>query len=417
MNFKSESGQALILLVLGVVALLGFTALAVDGGMVYSDRRNAQMGSDAASLAGGGEAAIQMEDRGITYQNFNCGSGSMAATLNAAETTAIERAADNHYTLDLDVSDKNGVDAVCGITGFDKYVDIKTWVTADTETSFIQFVYSGAARNTVHAITRVRPRSPLAYGHAIVALNPADCSGQQNGAGFHGSEGTFVQGGGIFSNGCLQADGNAGDITVVGGDISYAGEVDDPHDAFDPEPQITSTLPSDAYLIPEPDCDDDPDNPAVWNGSGPELKSRSPLSPGLYCVTGELRLNANDTFQGTGITIKMVDGGLRINGGALVQISAPDLNPDPSPAIAGVLIYAPASNHEEIQLNGNSDSRFVGTVYAPGGDINLLGNGDVNAFNTQLIGWNVEVGGNYDAYVMFDATKQYSRPAAIELYK
>ena len=414
MNFKSESGQALILLVLGVVALLGFTALAVDGGMVYSDRRNAQMGTDAASLAGGGEAAIQMEDRGITYQNFNCGSGSMAATLTAAETTAIERAADNHYTLDLDVSDKNGVDAVCGITGFDKYVDIKTWVTADTETSFIQFVYSGAARNTVHAITRVRPRSPAAFGHAIVALNPADCQGQQNGAGFHGSEGTFVQGGGIFSNGCLQADGNAGDITVDPGNISYVGEVDDSHNLFDPPPQqVTETIDSTAFSIEEPNCDD----PAAWNGSGPALKSLGTLGAGLYCVTGELRLNAGDVFSGTGITIKMVDGGLRINGGALVQITAPVPGSNASPAIPGVLIYAPASNHEEIQLNGNSDSFFTGTVYAPGADINLLGNGEMDAFHSQLIGWNVEIGGNADAYVLFDANEQYSRPAAIELYK
>ncbi len=45
------------LLVLAMVALLGFTALAVDGSMVYSDRRFAQSGSDASSLAGGAEAA------------------------------------------------------------------------------------------------------------------------------------------------------------------------------------------------------------------------------------------------------------------------------------------------------------------------------------------------------------------------
>jgi uncharacterized membrane protein len=59
---SSESGQVLVLLVLGVVVLFGFAALAVDGGMVYSDRRHAQMGSDASSLAGGGAAALYMEN-------------------------------------------------------------------------------------------------------------------------------------------------------------------------------------------------------------------------------------------------------------------------------------------------------------------------------------------------------------------
>ncbi|MEJ2303473.1 MAG: Tad domain-containing protein [Anaerolineales bacterium] len=61
-NSSSERGQALILLVFAAVALLGFTALAIDGGMVYADRRHAQNAADAASLAGGGVAALHMEN-------------------------------------------------------------------------------------------------------------------------------------------------------------------------------------------------------------------------------------------------------------------------------------------------------------------------------------------------------------------
>ncbi len=408
---NSERGQALVLLVLGVVVLLGFTALAVDGGMVYSDRRNAQMGSDAASLAGGGEAALQMENRGVHYNNFDCGSSALSATMSAAETAAVERASNNNYVLDLDVSDKNGVDAVCGIEGYDKYVDIKTWVTADTETSFMHFVFSGIARNTVEAITRVRPRSPAAYGHAIVALNPADCQGQQNGAGFHGSVDIDVDGGGIFSNGCLQADGNP-DVDVMNGDINYAGEVDNP-EQFDPEPSQVDPLPPSSYYIPPPDCT----HADAWSGNGSQLEALSPLEPGLYCVTGDLRLNGNGSFEGTGVTIVMVDGDLVINGTVEVNITAPAADPDPAPAIPGVVIYAPPSNDNEIQLNGTSDSYFEGTVYAPGANINLLGTGGEEMYHTQLIGWNVEVGGTNDARIVFNPNQLYSRPAAIELYK
>ncbi len=50
-KMKSEKGQALILIVFGMVALIGFTALAVDGGRVFSDRRNAQNAADTAALA------------------------------------------------------------------------------------------------------------------------------------------------------------------------------------------------------------------------------------------------------------------------------------------------------------------------------------------------------------------------------
>jgi uncharacterized membrane protein len=48
----SESGQAIVLLAISIVVLLGFTALAVDGGMIFSDRRHAQNAADAAALAG-----------------------------------------------------------------------------------------------------------------------------------------------------------------------------------------------------------------------------------------------------------------------------------------------------------------------------------------------------------------------------
>jgi uncharacterized membrane protein len=47
---KSEKGQAIVLLVLSFVVLLGFAALAIDGSMIYSDRRTAQNAADAAAF-------------------------------------------------------------------------------------------------------------------------------------------------------------------------------------------------------------------------------------------------------------------------------------------------------------------------------------------------------------------------------
>lgn len=408
---KSEGGQVLILLVLGVVVLLGFTALALDGGMLYSDRRHAQSASDSASLAGGGSAALYLEDHGILFANFSCSNSQVIAAQAAAKTAAIGRANDNGYTIDEDISDAHGVTTVCNVAGNDRYIDIRVLIARETSTSFAHLVYDGVLQSNVEAITRIRPRSPLALGHAIVALNPAACQGQQNGAGFHGNAGVDVTGGGIFSNGCLQADGGP-DIDVVGGAINYVVEVDN-EDQFNPAPQPASPLPDTTLTMPEPDCGHDD----AWNGTGNQLLAASPLDPGLYCVSGDLRINASDTLAGNGITIVLSNGELRINGGGTVQITAPVADPDPSPAIAGLLIYAPSTNHNEIQINGNADSYFQGTVFAPGADINMLGNGQTDAFNTQLIGWNVEVGGTADTYVVFDQLEQYNRPANLELYK
>lgn len=427
MKFKhsSESGQALILLVLGVVVLFGFAALAVDGGMVYSDRRHAQMGSDASSLAGGGAAALYMENHGVTLGNFDCTDAEVINAQNSndpnnpgAKLAAINRAGDNDYTIDTDISDDHGVTTECGIEDHggwqDKFIDIKTWITRDTQTSFAQFVFSGIMRNTVRATTRVRPRSPAAYGHAIVALNPANCSGNQNGAGFSGSQNTYVKGGGIFSNGCLQVNGGAGDVMVEPGtgSINYGGQVQNPSQ-FSPAPSPTDPLPLNSYQIDAPKCS----HPNAWNGTGNQLEALSPLSPGLYCVTGNLRLNGNGTFAGTRVTIVLLNGDMNINGTVTVQLTPPIRDPDPSPALPGVLFYVPKTNSNPITLNGTSASWFEGTVYAPASDIEFSGTGGIAAYHSQFIGLNVKATGTADIKVVFSEPEQYSKPAMLELYK
>src|SRR5574340_532241 len=99
---SSEKGQIVVLLVLVLLGLLGFTALAIDGGMIYADRRYMQSSADAASLAGGGFIASEVQSDS-TYQmhrsDFNCstltpilmGSGS------TGEGVALAKAAANGF--------------------------------------------------------------------------------------------------------------------------------------------------------------------------------------------------------------------------------------------------------------------------------------------------------------------------------
>src|SRR5215211_2967834 len=46
----SEKGQSLILIALAAIALFAFTALAIDGSRIFSDRRHAQNAADTAAL-------------------------------------------------------------------------------------------------------------------------------------------------------------------------------------------------------------------------------------------------------------------------------------------------------------------------------------------------------------------------------
>ena len=56
-----ERGQALVIIALAVVGLFGFSALAIDGSRVFSDRRNAQNAADTAALSAA-LAKIRAED-------------------------------------------------------------------------------------------------------------------------------------------------------------------------------------------------------------------------------------------------------------------------------------------------------------------------------------------------------------------
>jgi hypothetical protein len=57
-----ERGAVAVLIALALVVLLGFAALAVDAGMLYSERAQAQNGSDAAALAVAQKCAANIAD-------------------------------------------------------------------------------------------------------------------------------------------------------------------------------------------------------------------------------------------------------------------------------------------------------------------------------------------------------------------
>jgi hypothetical protein len=423
-NHRSEKGQAIVLLVVAVIAMLGFVALAIDGGMVYSDRRHAQNASDASALAGAGAAAMYMETKHIYYNTWSCGSALVQEAQVAAKDAARTRAGSNGFTIDYNLEDKNGVATRCEPGFFngswvEKYLEITTLISDTTETSFAQLIFSGALQNNVQAKTRVYPRSPLAFGNAIVSLNNnSDCSGSE-GVVMGGSQTVTVNGGGIFSNGCMKCNGISPIVVLPEGMVNLSIQPPVNCSNMDPVPQTgTMMLPKAAVAIPEPDCSDS----RAHNYSN-EFKITNnevvELDPGLHCFNNSpsaLTMNGG-TLSGTGVTIYAPNGSISITGGEAF-LSAPGVSPDPYPALANVLFYTASSgNRGVITLVGNGNSTFTGTIYAPDSDIKVTGNSATAAFNTQLVGWNVNVDGNATLNVNFNDSLNFKRPAVLELFK
>src|SRR5438105_14500098 len=50
---RKLAGQAILIMTLSIVVLTGLLAIAVDGGMIYLDKRRLQNASDSGALAGG----------------------------------------------------------------------------------------------------------------------------------------------------------------------------------------------------------------------------------------------------------------------------------------------------------------------------------------------------------------------------
>jgi hypothetical protein len=433
-NFqKSESGQVMVFLALCFVAILGISALAIDGGMVYADRRHAQNAADAASLAGGSGAAYFMRMNNVNYNAFICGTSGASLTGNAAELAAINNAVLNDYILDADISDNHGVTVNCEITDLgsyeDKHLDVITKITRDTATNFAHLVFDGPLRNDVEAVVRIYPPAPLAFGKAIIALNEDACSGNQNGVIFSGSSTTEVTGGGVWSNGCLTGNGTNFAVTVTSGGVGYAGTSTGTLTNIHPFPDhIPSTLPHYSTEVNEPSCAGLP-NRTVPKGGDQTLQpgvydeihwtgGALTLDPGLYCISGNKGLDVQGgSLTGNGVTIFLQTGGATINGNVTpVDLRAPVESPNPAPAVPGILIYMAKGNSNTISITGNSTSFYLGTIYAPDGDLYISGTSSTNpTFNTQLIGYNVEVSGGALIDINFNDNDNYEKPPYLDL--
>ncbi len=226
-------------------------------------------------------------------------------------------------------------------------------------------------------------------GYAIIALNPNACLGEQNGLLFHGTSSTTISS--AFSNGCLRSVGTHSVLGVV----DYAGENFGDMTLINPAPtKVENQLSESAWQIEAPNCSD----PAAIQMDGKDFKGDLLLQPGLYCINGDATINASDHIAGDGVTLYFTDGKFTINGGATVNLSAPQ-GGSISPALPGVLVYLPLSNSNPVLIDGNSESWYQGTIFAPASEINILGTGQVHGGWTQFIGWDVQVGGTADVFI------------------
>lgn len=387
---KSERGQSLVLIALSAVLLLGMSGLAIDGGILFSDRRHAQNAADSAAMAGA-FAILQ-------------GNDPIAA--------GYARAADNEF-------DNNGTSNWVTVenppssgtyAGDPNHVYVE--ITSEVDAVFSQLVFGGPLMNTVSAIGRAKPATvePLLFGNAVVGLADSGCAVVWS----HGDNTTTLDGGGIHVNSdhpdcAFKASGSNelyvvdDDITVVGGfEISGSATVDPPPESgVDPlsEPEID---PPDCSTDATRDDGTDTFTPGYtdnfrFNGGNWTLES------GIYCVDGGFTVNSGTVLTGEDVFIYIISGDLTWNGSAEIH-----LDPMDDGEYAGLLIYQAVGNTEMATINGSSDSTWSGTMYFPSAEVQVNGGGGSNGFRSQIVGDMVDMSGTADINIIYNEDENYN---------
>lgn len=206
MMSEKSKGQILVILAVAMVAILAVTALAVDGSMIYNERRKDQTIADSVALAAANEAA----------KSTSCTIARTAA-LNKAISFA---SAQEGTTLANDSTSPNRVEATC--SGDNKTLDIKVSVSTTTPTTFAKMISRNELVTNVNSTTRVTFGSGVfANGSALWSTGPTcDANG---GIWLSGTAKILITGGGAYSKSCISVASSPSGIVTDGAYIYYSG--------------------------------------------------------------------------------------------------------------------------------------------------------------------------------------------------
>jgi Flp pilus assembly protein TadG len=424
-NFmKSERGQALILIALGMAAFLALTALAIDGGMAFAERRSSQNAVDNAALAAAYSIVASGEDTAAARTQAEAAAGVIG------DSNGFPGLADN-VSFEVDAPDL--IDA-CGVNevGEPNGVDVTVALSTSTATSFGGIVGADNVESTVQAKTRVCfPRvESLFRGNAVVALDPNGEKNQGNSFDAVGGPSWVVKGGGILSNAGAYRNG-ASTVTApsvvsvkppqgfsVGTGSKKVGEVGT-------IPQIPYP-PTDIKWPDTPACDvpaqktgntfSPQEADTQWTGNvitQSQFGDGGTFNPGLYCVTVSGNLNIHNDISGTGVTFYLQGAkyGIKFNG------SEPGFNivaPTDGP-YKGIALFSPVNTSgmmdRKFELRGNGSASVVGSILLPSTLCDVRSNSVTDALRSQLICYQVTSGGGAWANIDYNKDENYLVPS------
>lgn len=415
---SSQRGQALIMIALAAIGLFAFTALAIDGSRIFSDRRHAQNAADTGVLQG-----ALTKVRGGNW-----------------EQTALDRAKSNGYN---DNGTTNDVlfysPPISGpYAGNNQYIQVK--IRSDVDLFFARIIGIRKFTNNVEAVARASvPEVTTWYdGKALVSVMKGCRSpGDPHDPFVVGGNGTTViNNSGIFVNSscdpAFEDNGNSNIVTTSAG-VCVVGGVESGVNGVSPAPSAHcgSQIDPAKYQLLNPVCDTAGSItgsggnydawPGYFNRTGnktfPDANPSGTLKlhKGIYCLENGTSLNGNWTIttdtngngqhdaDSEGVLFFVPDGDVTFNGGSTLHLHAiSSLDGGFPERFLNYLFYIPPTNEANVTITGNSGSSFTGTILAPASHITLDGSGNTFAMDTQIIGYDNTITGSGQINITFN---------------
>lgn len=344
MKLKVEKGQILYIIAIAMVALLGMSALGIDGSIVFKARRTDQSIADSAALAGAGAAGNYIKK----YPGFTCGSSTDSTAQSKARQKAIDTA--GLYTsaagtapvlVNGDISSGNGVVTQC-LTDSDgaAYITVNTVVSSQVNTYFLKMIRKTPINTKVQALAKVTSTTlgSILQGNGLVSLSSSGCGIDLT------STVVKIDGGGIFDNSNLCSNwapnittsACIGVVGTVGKNYTNGSQTIVGPGFCNPQVEklSSSAIETMFSVIPAP--------PAAPTCTGANTKAWTwtqivANGPGTYCFPSNTSLALTYQEAGNGSpytvtipgTVNLVfsgTGGFSINGGTYFTIVADQFN-------------------------------------------------------------------------------------------
>jgi Putative Flp pilus-assembly TadE/G-like len=397
---------------ISLTLLVAIVAIALDGGILLSERRHAQAVADAAALAAASDLYL----------------GNSATT---AQQSALTTAAANGYTNDgvssvitPNLTDDGG-NPVHGIwsppisgdhVGDPNYVEVV--VQWNQARGFSSIFGSGAipVRARSVAMGSTKPSSTS----AILNLDPT-------GSGAFSASGNPT----ISVNAPITVDSNSSQALTVGGSsdlsapainvtgnysLSGGGDLTgtvhtgvtatpDPLAALvAPDPTTLTTRSSSALSLN--DGNSHTLSPGVYVG-GISIGSTTSVTllPGIYYIQGGgFILSGSSNLTGSGVMIYnapvAASDQISLSGSGNVTLSPPT-----SGRYSGITIFQDRNSSVAASITGDSGFNVTGTFYIAGATLKVTGNSTAALLGSQLISRDLTIGGKASLTITWDANK------------